>query len=119
MKDQLIGLFVRAFTIIARNRNLDAVGDQLALEQLNPRDHAFRHRDSIGSGALGDGEADGWGHCPLAATILRPAPGAGLVLGRGLFNPRDIGQQHRRAADRTDGERRQLRRIAQRLPHDD
>ena len=116
VKDQLVGLFVGGFAIVAGHRHADAVGDQPALKVLDLVHHRFGHGDSIGPGALGDGKTDRRGHGPALLPVPRPTPGAGLILAGGLGDRGDIAEQHRRAAGRAHGQPGQFLRIAQRLP---
>ena len=121
VKDQLVGLFVGGLAIVAGHRDLHAGGDQAAFQRLDPFDHAFRYGHRIGPGPLGDRQADRRGHRPFALVALtaRPAPRAGLVLGRGLNHAGDVLEQHRRATGRTHGQLAQFLGAAQGLPGGD
>ena len=119
MEDQLVGFFVRGFAVIAGDRDFHAFRDQPSFQRLDPLHDMFGYGNGIGTGALGDSEADRRGHVPGAVLALGPAPRTCLVLRRGLFHPCDVGKEHRSAAGGAHRELRNLLRIAQRLASHD
>ena len=119
MEDQLVRLFIGAFAIIARHRDLDARRDQAAAQRLDPRDHRVRNIDGIGPRTLRDRQAYRGRHRPAIARALGPAPCARLILTRPLRDRRDIAQIDGIAVGRAHRDRRQLLGAADRLPGHD
>ncbi len=71
VKQQFIRLFIGGFTIVARDLNRDAFGDQLALHGLDPVQDFFGNDDGIGPGAFGNCQGHGGGAVDVARTVAR------------------------------------------------
>ena len=59
MEEKLVGLLVGGLAVVAGDVDVDVLGDDAALELLEPLDDVLGDDDGIGAGALGDGERDG------------------------------------------------------------
>ena len=70
MVEQFVGLFVRRFTIVARDLDDDIGGDQRAFQLFDALKYGLGDRNGVGAGALGNGERDG-GRAQDAAVVSR------------------------------------------------
>ena len=71
MEQQLVGLFGRRLAVVARHRDLDIVGDDAALDGLQPMHDLVGDDHGVGALALGDRDADGGALIEVAARALR------------------------------------------------
>ena len=81
MKQKLVCLLVGCIAIVARDRNLEARGNNAPLDRLQPAHHVGCDGDGVLALALCDREADGGPALQLAGRAEAHRPGAMLGLG--------------------------------------
>ena len=93
MEEQLIGLVVCRFTIIAGHRNMDAFGDHLPLKQFKALENLVRNNHGIGAWPLRKRQRNRWqGFKFRALGIPLQRPGPCLGFDACNANSRNIGE---------------------------
>ncbi len=104
VEEELVGFFSGGVAVVAGDGELDLGGEEDAALKLDALEHGVDDIDSVGAGALGDGEGDGGAQVPAGGAVEDVVGG----LGGGVGDGGDIAQVNWTAGpgaddDATDG----------------
>ena len=119
MEKQLVGLLRGRLAIVARHRDLDVVGDDAALDRLQPMHDLVGDDHGVGALALGDGDADGGTLIKAAGGVAGHGPAEPVGLGRADAHIGDVFYIDRPSVSRGEQQQADIGNALQGLAGDD